>query len=30
VRDYVFQSDLLGSDETLHNLEFTGAMTLFF
>jgi outer membrane beta-barrel protein len=30
VRDYVFQSDLLGSEETLHNLEFTGAMTLFF
>ncbi len=30
VRDYVFQSDLLGSNETMHNLEFTGAMTLFF
>ena len=30
VRDYVFQSDLLGSQATMHNLEFTGAMTLFF
>jgi outer membrane beta-barrel protein len=30
VRDYVFKSDLLGSDETLHNLEFTGGLTLFF
>jgi len=30
VRDYVFKSDLLGSEETLHNLEFTGGLTLFF
>jgi outer membrane beta-barrel protein len=30
VRDYVFKSDLLGSDETLHNVEFTGGLTLFF
>jgi len=30
VRDYVFQSDLLGSNETLNNLEFTGGMTIFF
>lgn len=30
VRDHVFQSDLLGSDETLNNLEFTGGMTIFF
>jgi outer membrane beta-barrel protein len=30
VRDYVFQSDLLGSNETLHNLEFTGGLTVFF
>lgn len=30
VRDYVFQSDLLGSNETLNNLEFTGGLTFFF
>ena len=30
VRDHVFQSDLLGSNETLNNLEFTGGMTIFF
>jgi outer membrane beta-barrel protein len=30
VRDYVFKSDLLGSEETLHNVEFTGGLTLFF
>jgi outer membrane beta-barrel protein len=30
VRDHVFKSDLLGSDETYHNIEFTGALTLFF
>jgi len=30
VRDYIFDSDLLGSNETYHNLEFTGSMTLFF
>ena len=29
-RDYVFKSDLLGSDETLHNFEFTGGLTVFF
>jgi outer membrane beta-barrel protein len=30
VRDYVFTSDLLGSDDTLNNIEFTGGLTLFF
>ncbi len=30
VRDYVFESDLLGSNETLNNLEFTGGLTVFF
>ncbi len=30
VRDYVFESDLLGSNETLNNLEFTGGLTFFF
>ena len=30
VRDYVFQSDLLGSNDTLNNLEFTGGLTVFF
>jgi outer membrane beta-barrel protein len=30
VRDHVFESDLLGSDETYHNLEFSGAVSLFF
>jgi len=30
VRDYMFRSDLLGSDETLHNFEFTGGLTFFF
>ncbi len=30
VRDYVFQSDLLGSDETYHNLELSGGLTWFF
>jgi outer membrane beta-barrel protein len=30
VRDYVFESDLLGSNETLNNLEFTGGITIFF
>ena len=29
-RDYVFKSDLLGDNETLHNFEFTGALTVFF
>jgi hypothetical protein len=26
----VFQSDLLGTRETRHNIEFTGGLTLFF
>jgi len=30
VRDHVFESDLLGTDETYHNLEFSGAFTVFF
>lgn len=30
VRDHVFNTDLLGEEETYHNLEFSGAMTLFF
>ena len=30
VRDHVFSSDLLGTDKTTHNLEFTGGMTVFF
>jgi len=30
VRDHVFTSDLLGTDKTTHNLEFTGGMTVFF
>lgn len=30
IRDYVFKSDLLGSDETLNNIEFTGGLTVFF
>jgi outer membrane beta-barrel protein len=30
VRDHVFQSDLLGTRETRHNIEFTGGLTLFF
>lgn len=30
VRDHFFQSDLLGEEEDYHNIEFTGAMTLFF
>lgn len=29
-RDHVFESDLLGTDETYHNLEFSGAFTVFF
>ena len=29
VRDHYFKSDLLGSDEAYHNIEFTGAMSLF-
>ncbi|HET6472251.1 MAG TPA: outer membrane beta-barrel domain-containing protein [Pseudomonadales bacterium] len=30
VRDYVFQSDLLGSNETYNNIELTGGLTIFF
>ncbi|MEQ8861522.1 MAG: outer membrane beta-barrel domain-containing protein [Pseudomonadales bacterium] len=30
VRDHVFNSDLLGTSETRHNVEFTGGLTLFF
>lgn len=30
VRDHVFRSDLLGTREDRHNLEFTGGLTLFF
>lgn len=30
VRDHVFDSELLGEEETLHNIEFSGGVTLFF
>lgn len=30
VRDHFFKSDLLGEEETLHNIEFSGGLTLFF
>jgi len=30
VRDHVFQSDLLGSRKTLHNIELSGGVTVFF
>ena len=30
VRDHMFESDLLGSEETYHNIEFSGGITLFF
>jgi outer membrane beta-barrel protein len=30
VRDHIFESDLLGTEETYHNLEFSGAFSLFF
>lgn len=30
VRDYIFNSDLLGNDKTTNNLEFTGGLTFFF
>jgi outer membrane beta-barrel protein len=30
VRDYVFNSNLLGNDKTTNNLEFTGGLTFFF
>jgi len=29
VRDHYFESDLLGTQEQLHNLEFTGGLTIF-
>jgi outer membrane beta-barrel protein len=30
VRDYIFNSNLLGNDKTTNNLEFTGGLTFFF
>ncbi len=30
VRDHFFKSDLLGEEEQLHNIEFSGGVTLFF
>ncbi len=30
VRDHIFDSDLLGNEETLHNIEFSGGLTIFF
>lgn len=30
VRDYIFESDLLGKNETYNNLELTGGLTYFF
>ena len=30
VRDHMFDSDLLGSEDTYHNIEFTGGLSLFF
>jgi len=30
VRDHIFDTDLLGDDETKHNIEFSGGLTLFF
>ncbi len=30
VRDHIFESDLLGTQETKHNVEFSGGLTLFF
>lgn len=30
LRDHFFESDLLGENDTLHNLEFSGGLTLFF
>ncbi|MCZ6618107.1 MAG: outer membrane beta-barrel domain-containing protein [Gammaproteobacteria bacterium] len=30
VRDHVFETDLLGAQETKHNIEFSGGVTLFF
>lgn len=30
VRDHIFNTDLLGEEETYHNLEFSGGLTVFF
>jgi hypothetical protein len=30
VRDHMFESDLLGTSENKHNVEFTGGVTIFF
>jgi outer membrane beta-barrel protein len=30
VRDHIFESDLLGTKETKHNVEFSGGLTVFF
>ena len=30
LRDHIFDSDLLGEKDTLHNLEFSGGLTVFF
>jgi len=30
VRDHYFESDLLGTEEGKHNIEFSGALTIFF
>ena len=30
MRDHIFDNDILGVDKTTHNLEFTGALTVFF
>ena len=30
VRDHMFDSDLLGSKDTYHKVEFTGGLSLFF
>lgn len=30
LRDHMFNSDLLGSDDTYHNIEFTGGLSIFF
>ena len=30
VRDHIFETDLLGENETKHNIEFSGGLTLFF
>jgi len=30
VRDHMFETDLLGSEELTHNLEFSGGLTIFF